>query len=134
MMRRRTRSGNRACRSKTSSGQCSLHLATMVCRNSSSLLRKWLYRVSLETPAAAAVVSDPPRPPAKGPADVYAGAVKARVESSLSFRVPGKILERKVEMGTRVTAGTELAVLDPQDARLNLEAARAAVKAAQADL
>ncbi|HKY92421.1 MAG TPA: efflux RND transporter periplasmic adaptor subunit [Nevskiaceae bacterium] len=89
-----------------------------------------------EPPTAAPrpVVVEHPQSLAQGTADVFAGSVKARVESSLSFRVPGKILERKVDLGARVAKGTVLAVLDPQDAKLNLEAARAAVKAAEADL
>lgn len=72
----------------------------------------------------------------EGPAGVEAfpGAVRARTEADLSFRVPGKIAERRVDSGARVVAGTVLAVLDPRDAQLNLEAARAAVQAAEADL
>jgi multidrug efflux system membrane fusion protein len=66
--------------------------------------------------------------------EAFPGSVRARVESDLSFRIPGKIAERRMEMGMRVSKGTVLAVLDPQDARLNLEAAKAAVSAAEADL
>jgi multidrug efflux system membrane fusion protein len=80
------------------------------------------------------VVVEHPQSLAQGTADVFAGSVKARVEASLSFRVPGKILERKVDLGAHVTKGTVLAVLDPQDAKLNLGAARAGLKAAEADL
>lgn len=65
--------------------------------------------------------------------ELFPGSVHARIEADLSFRVPGKIAERKVDMGARVTRGTVLAVLDPEDAQLNLEAARAALKAAEAD-
>lgn len=85
-------------------------------------------------PAPRPVVVEHPQSLAQGTADVFAGSVKARVEASLSFRVPGKILERKVDLGARVAKGSVLAVLDPQDAKLNLEAARAAMKAADADL
>lgn len=74
--------------------------------------------------------------PLGGPAGVEAfpGSVHARTEADLSFRVPGKIAQRKVDMGARVAAGTVLAVLDPEDSQLNLQAARAAVAAAEADL
>ena len=70
-----------------------------------------------------------------GPAGVeaYPGTVHARVEADLSFRVPGKIASRKVDLGARVKPGMVLATLDPQDARLNLDAAQAAVAAAEAD-
>ncbi|MGH8595056.1 MAG: efflux RND transporter periplasmic adaptor subunit [Gammaproteobacteria bacterium] len=80
------------------------------------------------------VVVESPQPLAVGASDAYAGQVRARIEADLSFRVPGKIVERRIEMGARVSPGTVLAVLDPQDARLNLEAAKASVAAAEADL
>lgn len=66
--------------------------------------------------------------------DSYPGSVHARVEVDLSFRVPGKIAQRKVELGSRVTSGAVLAMLDPLDARLNLDAAKASTAAAEADL
>ena len=66
----------------------------------------------------------------------YAGEVRARVESRLSFRVGGKITHRQAELGQRVKAGQVLAQLDPQDYRLAADAARAqvAVAATQRDL
>lgn len=81
------------------------------------------------------VVVEAPRP-LLGPADgeVLPGAIHARVEADLSFRVAGKIAARKVDMGAHVQAGTLLAVLDPVDARLNLAAARSTVAAAEADV
>lgn len=81
------------------------------------------------------VVVEAPQP-LGGPAGVEAfpGAVRARIEADLSFRVPGKIAARRVDLGSRVERGTVIAVLDPQDARLNLEAARAALRAAEADV
>jgi len=74
--------------------------------------------------------------PQYGPADNQAlpGAIHARIEADLAFRVPGKIAERRVDMGAHVEPGTVLAVLDPVDARLTLAAARARVAAAAADL
>lgn len=65
--------------------------------------------------------------------EAYPGSVRARVESPLSFRVAGKITERRVDIGAPVKKGQVLAVLDPVDARLNVEASRAAVSAAEAD-
>lgn len=80
------------------------------------------------------VVVEAPQPlGGTGAMELYPGAVHARIEADLSFRVPGKIAARKVDMGQKVTPGMVLAVLDPQDAKLNLEAAEAAVKAAEAD-
>ena len=63
----------------------------------------------------------------------YAGEVKARVESRLSFRVGGKMVKRLVDIGDSVKAGQVLAQLDSQDLRLGQEAARAATSAAQAN-
>ncbi|MGP1629713.1 MAG: efflux RND transporter periplasmic adaptor subunit [Giesbergeria sp.] len=61
----------------------------------------------------------------------YAGEVRARTESRLGFRVPGKILRRQAELGQRVRAGQILAELDPRDFQLAATAARAQVSAAQ---
>lgn len=63
----------------------------------------------------------------------YTGEIRARYESQLGFRVPGKILQRLVEVGTHVRRGQPLARLDPADSQLSTEAARAAVAAAEAD-
>lgn len=68
-----------------------------------------------------------------GGAYEYAGEVKARTESRLSFRVGGKMLKRLVDLGDTVKAGQVLAQLDPQDLRLGLDAARAGVAVAQAN-
>ncbi len=81
------------------------------------------------------VVVEAPRPlfgPAGG--EVLPGAIHARVEVELSFRVPGKVAARKVDMSAHVERGALLAVLDPVDARLNLAAARSTVAAAEADV
>ena len=59
----------------------------------------------------------------------FAGEVRARVESRLSFRVGGKLTARPVEVGQRVKAGQLLAQLDPQDFRLAADAARAQLNA-----
>ena len=71
-------------------------------------------------------------PQTAGGAYEYAGEVKSRTESRLSFRVGGKMLKRSVDLGDTVKAGQVLAQLDPQDLRLGQDAARAAVAMAQA--
>ena len=71
-------------------------------------------------------------PQTAGGAYEYAGEVKARTESRLSFRVGGKMLKRQVDLGDTVKAGQVLAQLDAQDLRLGQDAARATVAAAQA--
>jgi multidrug efflux system membrane fusion protein len=63
----------------------------------------------------------------------YTGDVRPRYETALGFRVAGKIVARKVEVGSRVQRGQELARLDPSDYRLNIEAAKSQLAAAQSD-
>jgi RND family efflux transporter MFP subunit len=64
----------------------------------------------------------------------YAAEVRARVESRLGFRVGGKLVQRHVDLGQRVKAGQLLAQLDGTDLQLGQDAARAALRAAQAQL
>jgi len=66
--------------------------------------------------------------------DVYSGDVRARYETELGFRVGGKILARTVDAGARVQKGQVLARLDPEDARLAADAARAQLASADSDL
>jgi RND family efflux transporter MFP subunit len=60
------------------------------------------------------------------------GDVQARVQTQLSFRVGGKIIERTVDVGDRVSARQVLARLDPKDLQTQLSSANAAVTAEQA--
>jgi multidrug efflux system membrane fusion protein len=62
---------------------------------------------------------------------VYAAEVRARSESRLGFRVPGKVLERKVGLGDSVKKGQVLMRLDPSDLALAAEAAQAQLRAAK---
>ncbi len=64
----------------------------------------------------------------------YAAEVRARVESRLGFRVSGKLLQRQVGLGDAVKAGQPLARLDAGDLLLAQDAARAGLRAAQAQL
>lgn len=61
----------------------------------------------------------------------FAGEVRPRVESRLGFRVGGKIIARKVDVGTVVKRGQVLMQLDPQDLQLSQTQARAALRAAE---
>ena len=65
--------------------------------------------------------------------DVFPGEVRARYEPELGFRIAGKISQRLVDVGDRVSEGTTLARLDTDDVRLQLDAARAQFASAQAD-
>jgi RND family efflux transporter MFP subunit len=70
--------------------------------------------------------------PATGSERSFTGTVGARVESNLGFRVPGKIVERLVDVGQEVKAGQPLMRIDDADLRLALTAKRNAVAAARA--
>lgn len=64
---------------------------------------------------------------------VLAGTVVPRIESTLGFRVSGKIVQRSVDVGAVVTPGQLIAQLDPADYRLAVDNARAALASAEAD-
>lgn len=64
----------------------------------------------------------------------YAGEIRAREESPLSFRVGGKLVRRDVDVGDHVRKGDLLAVLDPGDLTAQARAAQAQLAAAEAEL
>lgn len=66
--------------------------------------------------------------------DTYAGEVRPRYESSLGFRVAGKIQQRLANVGDRVSRGQVLAKLDPKDLALAEAGSRAALAAQKAQL
>jgi membrane fusion protein, multidrug efflux system len=61
----------------------------------------------------------------------YSGVVRPRIETTLGFRVPGKMVARSVNVGDHVDVDREIARLDPTDLVLAENAARAAVAAAR---
>lgn len=63
----------------------------------------------------------------------FAGEVKARYETTLSFRVPGKLVSRQVDIGDVVSKGQVLAKLDPNDYRLAMQSLKAQLASATAD-
>ena len=69
----------------------------------------------------------------RGRSVVMAGTVVPRIETTLGFRVSGKIVRRAVDVGTVVEPGQLIAVLDPSDHRLAVDNARAALASADAD-
>jgi RND family efflux transporter MFP subunit len=97
--------------------------------------------LSLRTQDASAVTDPRQEPPivrlvtparTNGAERSFTGVVAARVESNLGFRVPGKIVERLVNVGEQVKAGQPLMRIDETDLRLALTAKRKAVAAARA--
>jgi membrane fusion protein, multidrug efflux system len=102
-------------------------------------------------PLLLAACSEPPPPPAAprlvrtlivGPGGMaqdgkergYSGEVRARIETTLGFRIAGKIVERLVDAGMAVKAGQVLARLDPADAGLQAAQAEAQRVLAAAEL
>jgi membrane fusion protein, multidrug efflux system len=86
------------------------------------------------TLAAKPVIAERLSTTSSTPAEEYSGAVHARYESALAFRVPGKIVARYVTLGETIHRGELLARLDGTDAALERGAAGAALAAAQSNL
>ena len=93
-------------------------------------------------PAAPAAGAEPVVRPARvaeisyktqGQTLLLAGTVVPRIESTLGFRVSGKIVQRSVDVGAVVKPGDIIASLDPSDYRLAVDNARAALASADAD-
>jgi len=61
----------------------------------------------------------------------YSGSVKSRTETSLGFRINGKVIERNVDIGDRVKPGDVLARVDANDYELAVRSAQASLMAAQ---
>lgn len=70
--------------------------------------------------------------PTSFPDQQRTGEIHAHDETALSFRLDGRILSRKVDIGERVKAGQWLATLDDTSARNRLAAAQADVEGAKA--
>jgi membrane fusion protein, multidrug efflux system len=83
----------------------------------------------------------PPRPAlvievgktASNSSTVLVGEVKSRYESNQGFRINGKIIERKVDVGAIVKKGQVLARLDAADTNLGASATIADVRVAEAN-
>lgn len=63
----------------------------------------------------------------------FPGEVRARIESRLGFRVGGKIVSRKVDVGTVVKRGQILMQLDPQDLQLAQAQSIAGLRASESN-
>jgi membrane fusion protein, multidrug efflux system len=84
--------------------------------------------------AAKPVIAERVDATSASPPEEYSGAVHARYESALAFRVGGKIVARQVTLGETVHRGELLARLDRTDAALERGVADAALAAARSNL
>ena len=84
-------------------------------------------------PAPAVVLAEPARAVSAGTDEArpYPVEVAARYSNQMSFRVPGKLIERNVRLGDTVRKGQVVARLDATDALKHEAAARAALEAAE---
>jgi RND family efflux transporter MFP subunit len=64
--------------------------------------------------------------------DRYFGSVQSRYEVDQAFRVGGKVVSRKVDVGQKVRQGDVIAVLDTADYRLAVESSQQQLAAAEA--
>lgn len=64
----------------------------------------------------------------------YSGLARAELETDLSFRVPGTLIERRANIGERLDRGDLVARLDGTDFEVQLDEASAGLARAQAQL
>src|SRR6185295_7019062 len=64
----------------------------------------------------------------------FTGRIQAENEARLAFRIPGRMIERPINVGDHVEPGQVVARLEPQDELNALRTAQAGVAAAQARL
>lgn len=87
-----------------------------------------------QTTRAALVVTEIVRPRDRQESVTLTGEVQARFRADLSFRVSGRVRARYVDVGARVQVGDVLAQLEPAEQQADVDAATAAVLAAESQL
>ncbi|WP_322027077.1 efflux RND transporter periplasmic adaptor subunit [Burkholderia sp. BCC1977] len=85
-------------------------------------------------PAPRPVVALPAHADGAAAAATLPGEIQPRYATPLSFRIAGKIVERKVRLGDAVKAGQVVALLDPSDVEKNAASAQAQLDAASHSL
>jgi len=91
-------------------------------------------RAPSSTKPAAFVRTEIVQPEERQASVTLTGELKARFETRLSFRMSGRVLARLVDVGTHVNAGDVLARIDPAEQQADVDAANAAVTAAESQL
>lgn len=101
-------------------------LALAGCKNP---LDKEQNQAAPETPVLVTSMTIAPQAPQN--THMFSGEIRGRYEAALGFRVPGKVIARLVETGTRVKKGDLLMQVDPKDIKEAVAAAGAQVDAAK---
>ena len=91
-------------------------------------------RPAAPTTRAALVRTEVVQPRDRQASVTLTGEVQARFRADLSFRVTGRVIARMVDVGAHVSAGDVLALLDPAEQQADVDAATAAVIAAESQL
>ena len=91
-------------------------------------------RSGAPTTRAAFVRTEVVQPKDRRASFTLTGEVQPRFRAELSFRVSGRVVARYVDVGTHVEAGEVLALLDPAEQEADVDAATAAVRAAESQL
>ena len=89
------------------------------------------HRQETEAPAPRPVVAVAVHADGQAAAISLPGDIEARYSTPLSFRIAGKIIDRRVRLGDTVKQGEIVAHLDPADAQKNAASADAQLDAAQ---
>ena len=109
----------------------SLHRVPVVIAACSAILLSACHQREAVVPEAKPVVARAIHPDGRIAGTSLPAQVQARYSTPLSFRVGGKVIERRVHIGDTVKAGQTVALLDPTDLQNNLVNARAQLDAAE---
>ncbi|MHB9842309.1 efflux RND transporter periplasmic adaptor subunit [Paraburkholderia terrae] len=109
----------------------STHRVPVVIAACSAILLCACHQREAVVPEAKPVVARAVHPDGRIEGTSLPAQVQARYSTPLSFRVGGKVIERRVRIGDTVKAGQTVALLDPTDLQNNLVNARAQLDAAE---
>ncbi|MBV8626388.1 MAG: efflux RND transporter periplasmic adaptor subunit, partial [Paraburkholderia sp.] len=116
--------------SRRQAGFAPLRTVVLVVALSGIALLGACQRKEVVAPGPRPVVAVAVHPDGQPVAATLPGEVDARYSTPLSFRVGGKIIERRVRLGDVIRSGEIVARLDPADAQKNAASAQAALDAA----
>ncbi|WP_407674332.1 efflux RND transporter periplasmic adaptor subunit [Paraburkholderia saeva] len=112
-------------------GFAPLRAAALVSVLSAAAALSACHRNETAAPAPRPVVAQVVHPDGHPVSASLPGEVQARYATPLSFRIAGKIIERRVRLGDTVKSGEVVARLDPADAQKNAASAQAQLEAAK---